>query len=107
LAEEHLKIKLHEKDKLQPSKSTLIHIKRFNKLFDLNFLLQVMYAKNVFLTKAWLQIQIIFQILNLSSYTRLNPKHLVSNSLKSHPPHQGTNHQVKALGCTCAQRKVH
>jgi hypothetical protein len=33
-----------------------------------------MYAKNEFLTKAWLQIQIIFQILNLNSYTRLKSK---------------------------------
>jgi hypothetical protein len=30
--------------KIQPSKSPLIHIKRFTKLFDLKFLLQVMYA---------------------------------------------------------------
>jgi hypothetical protein len=43
-----------------------------------------MYAKNELLTKAWVQIQIIFQILNLKSYTRLNPKHLLNNSLKSH-----------------------
>jgi hypothetical protein len=64
-----------------------------------------MYAKNEFLTKAWLQIQFIFQILNLSSYTRLNPKHLVNNSLKSQPSYQGTNHQVKALGFTCAKEK--
>jgi hypothetical protein len=47
-----------------------------------------MYAKNELLTKAWLQIQIIFQILNLSSYTSLNPKHLLNKSLKSHPSYQ-------------------
>jgi hypothetical protein len=43
---------LYEKDKFQPSKSPLIHIKRFNKLFDLNFLLQFMYTKYKLLTKA-------------------------------------------------------
>jgi hypothetical protein len=35
-----------------------------------------------------LQIQIIFQILNLSSYTRLNPKHLLNKSLKSNALYQ-------------------
>jgi hypothetical protein len=43
---------LNEKAKFQPRKSPLIQIKIFNKLFDLNFLLQVMYAKNEFLTKS-------------------------------------------------------
>jgi hypothetical protein len=47
-----------------------------------------MYAKKELLTKAWLQIQIIFQILDLSSHTRLNPKHLLKNSLKSNPLYQ-------------------
>jgi hypothetical protein len=79
---------LNEKAKFQPRKSPLIQIKIFNKLFDLNFLLQVMYAKNEFLTKAWVQIQIIFQILNLNSYTQLNPNHLLNNSLKSHSSYQ-------------------
>jgi hypothetical protein len=52
IALDHLYINLYEKHKIQPSKTPLIHIKRFNKLFDLIVLLQVMYAKNELLTKA-------------------------------------------------------
>jgi hypothetical protein len=43
---------VYTKDKIQPSHTPLIHIQRFNNLSDLNFLLQVMYAKNEFLSKA-------------------------------------------------------
>jgi hypothetical protein len=49
-----------------------------------------MYDKNELLTKAWLQIQIIFQILNLSSYTRLNPK----TSIKQIPKIKSTLPEV-------------
>jgi hypothetical protein len=44
-----------------------------------------MYAKYKLLTKAEVQIQIIFQLLNLNSYTRLNPKHKLKHILKSYP----------------------
>jgi hypothetical protein len=47
-----------------------------------------MYAKKELLTKAGMHIQIIFQILNLNSYTRLIPNHLLNNSLKSNPLYQ-------------------
>jgi hypothetical protein len=67
-------INLYGKDKFQPIKSLLIHIKRFNKLFDPNFLLQVMYAKNELLTKAWVQIQIIVQILEFKLLHKIKSK---------------------------------
>jgi hypothetical protein len=49
-----------------------------------------------------------FEILNLNSYIRLNPKYIPKHILKSHPTYQpirGTTHQEKALGALVLKEK--